>query len=680
MKKSLTSFLVLSFLGSLFFGFKSAPVLAAITPNDPYYYNEWYLEKIKADTAWEQITGSPNITIAVIDSGVQINHPDLKDNIWVNSREIPDNGLDDDKNGFIDDVNGWDFIENKPDPSPKFSPGWTESGISHGTIVAGVIAATGNNKLGVAGLTWKAKIMPLRVLDDKGEGRLGDVVRAVDYAVNNGADIINLSFVSFTYSEALQAAIRRAYQAGVIVVAAAGNEQSEGNGYNTDKNPVYPACYDGANGENMVLGVAATDALDQKAKFSSYGFNCVDIAAPGLSFFSTITKGGNPNEPEKLYDGFWSGTSMAAPLISGTIALMEEINPELSRQEAIDMLFNSADDISRLNPAYPGQLGHGRVNVARAIETAREKLFNSSGKILIAPVRNNNKAEIVNSDGAIFKELPSLDNGRFGLLAGDVNGDGTDEIIMAPSQGSAPIIKIFSPVGKLYKQFLAYDKNFRGGLSLASRDVDGDGFDEILAIAATGGTSQLKIFNNQGQLKKQFFVDSKTYRGGFNLAAGNLDGQGNDEIVVTYGAGAKPLIKIFNFAGKLLSVFYAYDKNFKGGVKVAVANIDGRNNHNKEEIIVAPGPGMKSTIKVFDNHAITKLKFDAYGSNWQGGANVTAGDLNNDGRAEIITGAYPGAAPHVRTFNDQGVLLDSFYAYEEKFTGGVNVGFILLNN
>lgn len=680
MRKSVTSFLILSslILGGVFW--RRTDLTQAADPKDPYYFYQWYLPKIGAELAWDKISASPNITIAVIDSGVQIDHPDLKENIWLNPKEIAGNGLDDDKNGFIDDTQGWDFIENKSDPRPKFNPGWTESGVSHGTIIAGIIAAVGQNQQGVTGVTWKAKLMPLRVLDDRGEGRLGDVVRAVDYAVSNGADVINLSFVSFNYSEALQAAIRRAYQAGVIVVAAAGNEQSAGAGYNTDKDPIYPACYDGLNGENMVLGVAATDALDQKTKFSSYGYNCVDMTAPGVSFFSTITKGGNPNDSDKLYDGFWSGTSMAAPIISGTIALMEEINPDLNRQEIIDILFNTATDISLLNPTYSGQLGHGRVNVALAVEAARERLFTKSGKILITPVKNSNKFAIVNNNGAIFKELPLNEKGKISLIAGDVNGDGQDEIIMAPGQGSEPVLKIFNTNGKLLKQLLVAEKGFRGGISVASGDVDGDGQDEIITIPASNGLSQLKIFNYQGQLKKQFFVDSKKYRGGFNVASGNLDGAGNAEIVVAYGAGAKPQVKIFNYQGKLQGTFMPYDKNFKGGVKVAVANIDGRNNHNKQEIIVAPGSGTTPIVKVYDNHAQLKLKFEAYNSNWQGGVNVAAGDLNSDGRAEIITAAYPGAAPHVRTFNSKGELIDSFYAYEEKFNGGVNVGFIKLNN
>ena len=266
MKKLLASFFIVLFLFSLVL-----PANAGITPNDPYYLRQWYLPKIGADSAWTKIRETPDITVAVIDSGVDINNPDLKNNIWVNTKEVAGNGLDNDHNGFIGDINGWDFVNNVPDPSPKFDDGWTEAGISHGTMVAGIIGAEGDNSIGVTGVTWKTKIMPLRVLNDRGEGKISSVVRAIDYAVANGADIINLSFVTYNYSDALQGAIARAYKAGVIVVAAAGNDQTNGEGRNTSKSPIYPACMDGTHGENMVIGVAATDALDQKAPFSSYG-------------------------------------------------------------------------------------------------------------------------------------------------------------------------------------------------------------------------------------------------------------------------------------------------------------------------------------------------------------------------------------------------------------------------
>ena len=226
------------FILSLFF---VVPKIAfAIIPSDIYYTDQWYLQKIKAKEAWDKVRESPNVIIAVIDSGVQINHPDLASNIWINHNEIPNNNIDDDKNGYIDDINGWDFVDNVADSSPKFTQGFTEVGIHHGTVIAGIIAASSDNAVGISGITWNAKIMPLKVLDDKGEGNTEKVVKAINYAVANGANIINLSFVGAGYNDSLNEAIRRAYIAGVIIVAAAGNEENQGHGGSLDSTPMYP--------------------------------------------------------------------------------------------------------------------------------------------------------------------------------------------------------------------------------------------------------------------------------------------------------------------------------------------------------------------------------------------------------------------------------------------------------
>lgn len=675
MRKIITSFFILSF-------FLAEPALANFSPNDLYYKNQWYLSKIKADSAWDKIAASPDVVVAVIDSGVQIVHPDLKDNIWHNRKEIAANGIDDDHNGFIDDTNGWDFVSNQPDPSPKFASGWTESGVSHGTMVSGIIAAQGNNREGTAGVTWRAQIMPLKVLNDQGDGKVSDVIRAVDYAINNGADIINLSFASLNYSEGLQEAIRRAHEAGVIIVAAAGNEQSGGEGYDIDKKPVYPACYDGNFGENMVIGVAATDALDQKARFSSYGSRCVDLAAPGISFFSTVPAGIDPANPNKNYDGYWSGTSMAAPLVAGALALIEQANPELTQQEVVNILFASTDNISRLNPDYQGELGNGRLNINRAVELAKEELFRRMGRLLVFPVTGNRTPQIAAANGELVSNLVLNDKTRAvgSLAAGDVDGDNQEEIIIGAPSGQAPQVKIYDFNGKLAKQFLAFDKGFRGGVNLAVHDVDNDDRAEILVVPASSGLAQVKVFDGNGKLERQFMADSKSWRGGLNISAGNIDGRGGAEIVIGYGPGAAPQVKIFTLAGKTLSSFFPYERKFRGGVKVVVANVDGRAGHNQAEIIVAPGKGREPLVKILDHHAQLKKQFLAYKKNWQNGFSLAAADLNNDGMAEIALGANPGAAPHVRVFDGQANLLESFYAWEEGFNGGANVGIIKVNN
>jgi len=606
---------------------------ASLIPNDTYYDNQWYLQKIKAPSAWEEIQESPRVVIAIIDSGIQINHPDLAGNIWKNIDEIPANGIDDDRNGFIDDSNGWDFINNLPDPSPKFEEGFTEAGVLHGTIVAGVAAAIGNNNTGITGVTWKTSIMPLRVLNDKGEGRTSEVVRAVDYAIANGADIINFSFVGFGYSKALAEAIKRAYDAGIIIVAAAGNEQEEGEGYNLDSTPMYPVCHDGNNGENMIIGVAATDTLDQKTNFSSYGFSCVDIAAPGVSIFSTAVYEPTKGPFDKYYNGYWSGTSMATPMVSAAAALIEEANPKISRQEVVNILLDSSDNISRLNPNFLGQLGRGRLNIAVAIAKAIEELKKEKVKILVAP----------------FSNYVSQTN------ITDYNGE-------------------------IEKEFLSYGENFRGGVNVTAGDIDGDGKDEIITGAGPGGGPHVRLFDSGGKVLGQFFAYNKNFRGGVNVASGDINGDGVDEIITGAGVGGGPQVRIFNAQGGVEGQFFAYDSAFRGGVRVAVADIDGGVAQKKDEIITAPGPGGGPHIRIFDNHANLKSQFFAYNKNFCGGVNVASGDVDNDGLAEIITGAGPGGAPHVIAFETDGKLIGSFYAYEEKFSGGVSVGVVAINN
>ncbi len=553
---------------------------AAIIPSDTYYNNQWYLKKINAPAAWDIIRESPNLVIAIIDTGVQINHPDLNDNIWLNKEEIPNNKIDDDSNGFIDDIHGWDFVNNEAGPEPKFIGDFNQDGILHGTIVAGIAAASGNNAAGIAGITWRVQIMPLKVLDDKGEGDSNNVIKAIDYAITNGADIINFSFVGQGFSQSLESAIRRAYEMGIIIVAAAGNEHVDGEGYNLSEIPMYPVCHDGENGENMVIGVAATDALDQKAPFSSYGYKCIDISAPGVSIFSTVVYSPNhyiEGSPfNKYYDGYWSGTSMAAPMVSSAVALIEAINPKLTRDKVVESLINQADNINRLNPKYLGRLGMGRLDLYKSVLAAKSALTEKTAKLVIAPYEGKNSQ-----------------------------------------------IKITDKSGNLNKEFLAFSENFRGGVNVAAGDVDGDGIEEIITGAGFSGGPQVRIFHFDGQVVGQFF---------------------------------------------------AYNENFRGGVNVATADIDQGASGHQVKIVTAPGKGGGPHIRIFNNRAQVLGQFFAYHDKFKGGVNIGSGDIDSDGIDEIITGAGPGGTPHVRVFKKDGTVIGSFYAYEESFSGGVSIG------
>jgi len=266
------------------------------------------------------------------------------------------------------------------------------------------------------------------------------------------------------------------------------------------------------------------------------------------------------------------------------------------------------------------------------------------------------------------------------FAAGDVDGNGEEEIIVAAAAGQEPKVSIYSPEGVLRGRFLVYNRFFKGGFSLAVADVNDDGLAEIVVGAGAGGGPHVRIFDHKGRLKGQFFAFETSFRGGVNIAAGNIDGFGGAEIVAARGQGGTPEVKMFDRRGHLQGQFFAYERDYKGGVQVAIANTDGRNDRNKDEIITAPGAGREALIKIYSNKAVLKKSFLAFGRNWQGGISLAAGDLNNDGQADIITGALAGATPHVRAFNGKGELTESFYAYPEDFKDGVRVGILEINN
>ena len=246
----------------------------ATTPNDTFFSNLWGLNNpsdtdIDAPEAWDITTGNSNVVVAVLDSGVDYNHPDLSNNIWTNPGEIGGNGFDDDNNGKVDDVRGWDFVDDDNDPMDSDD---------HGTHVAGTIAAVGNNSTGITGVVWTAQIMPLRFLNAFGSGTVAASIDAIDYAIRNGAKIINASYGSYTFSAAERDAIARARNAGILFVAAAGND----NWNNDSSAKHYPSSYDLAN----IIAVAATTQSDARASFSNYGVTSVDVAAPGTMIYS----------------------------------------------------------------------------------------------------------------------------------------------------------------------------------------------------------------------------------------------------------------------------------------------------------------------------------------------------------------------------------------------------------
>lgn len=647
---------------------------SSLDPNDTFYPQQLvYLSSIKAPLAWNYTTGDSAVVVAVIDTGVSVNHPDLANNIWHNLKEIPGNNFDDDNNGYIDDYAGWDFITDDPDPNPKFIGDYSFLGMNHGTIISGIIAGQGNNSLGITGLNWRAKIMPLRALNGAGVGNTLDVAKAIDYARENGAKIINLSFVGEGESQTLKVAIARAYQAGILVVAAAGNEVNQG--LDMANKPQYPVCHDGDSpGDNWVIGVASVDNADQLASFSNYG-KCIDIIAPGVGIFSTLFQENYHAQYDKEYGGLWSGTSISAPQVAGTLALLKALKPELSLLEMRDLLLNNTDNIDRQNQTYAGKLGRGKLNVLKVVTAAKNTLSQTeyrTDKIIVAPGVGGGPQIRAFYEGKLYSQFFGFDkNKRLGanVASRDLNNDGQEEIVVSAEKSEEPWVAIFDIKGEYKTKFLAYEKEMKQGVKVGIGDVNNDGQKEIIVVPQAGYQSLVRIYNQTGKLLGEFLAFNKFFTGGLNISVGDVNNDSFGEIIIGGGPGSQSYVKIFNYHGQLISQFLAYD-NFFGGINVAFGDLDG---DGHSEIVTAPMGKLAPQIKVFSAEGLPKSNFYAYDKKFLGGVSVAVGDINGDGLDEIITGPGRSGGPHVKIFIMNGKLLSQFMAYQPTFKGGIKV-------
>ncbi|MFW9904697.1 MAG: S8 family serine peptidase [Candidatus Thorarchaeota archaeon] len=337
---------------------------------------QWNLIDVGVEKAWNYTQGRSKIVVAVIDSGIDFSHPDLVNQSWRNSDEIPNNGIDDDGNNYIDDIVGWDFRDNDNNPSP---------GHRHGTFVAGLIAADDDNHISV-GIAPNIKLMAIRFLDDQLEFGGDDwdmFIEAIDYTVNNGANIIQLSIQAYGVPpESFHEAIKRAYNSGVVVVSVTGNNEND---------VTYPGKY------SEVIAVSATNKSRHIAEFSSPGEEN-EICAPGEDVYSIY--------PNKWTPQTGSGTSFAAPLVAGAIALMLSLNNTLGIETIRSILHETCTDLgtSGKDPIF----GYGLLNVSAALEKVVDEYNN--GTTIIPIETSSNNMTTTSSNGTAINEI-------YGVLA-----------------------------------------------------------------------------------------------------------------------------------------------------------------------------------------------------------------------------------------------------------------------
>lgn len=551
-------------------------VRAAVVPNDPCVTSceggksQTYLPTVGAAGAWDRSRGG-GVLVAVLDSGVDPNHPDL---------------------------------------APKLEPALNltdaDDGVgAHGTQVAGMVAAATNNGIGVASLGWDTRILPVKVLDATGEGFVSWVVDGLYKSTDRGAKIINLSLASLEYDQVLQDAINYAAARGVLVVAAAGNNDDQGG---TPTTPKYPAAM------QNVVAVGATTTTDTLATFSRRG-PWVDLLAPGTQLLTTAAGGGYVQA---------SGTSIASPIAAGAAALLIAQGFDTGPNELLGQLQRSGTPISDTTGGTIRRVHAGNATLTSApyagfgggASVARGELAaGHAGTEIVAGAGPGGGPHVrVYNAGlgtiASFYAYAPLFSGGVDVAVGDILPElEGDEIVTGAGAGGGAHVRVFradgSPApGQVGDGFFAYIPQFTGGVNVAVGDIRPDlPGAEIVTAAASKGGPHVRVFQSNGNpLSDGFYAFDSRFTGGINIAVGNFDADADREIAVGAGPGGGAHIRLFQGDGSSVGAgtpaeggFFAYAPSFTGGVDIAAGQVDG----GSDEVISMPRTAGGPHVRAF---------------------------------------------------------------------------------
>ncbi len=655
-----------------------ATLAASVEVSDLFFSEQTYLQQVHAPEAWKTTTGSSRVIVAILDAGFDLDHEDLQGQYWMNRSEIAGNNKDDDANRYEDDVQGWDFVDGDPDPSPDTTEPARDSIISHGTLLAGIIGAATDNGIGIAGINHHVAIMPLRVLDKNGSGSSVRVREAIRYAVENGAEVINLSFTFKVSDDRLRETIKWAFDQGVTIVAAVGNDDID-----TDRTSVFPACYDKQDGANRVIGVAALGPDNKKASFSNFGKLCTDLAAPGTNIF-----GATYNDVSRLlfstaYGGPWEGTSVAAPIVTGAVALLKSAYPSLTPDQIRNVLKLSVNPVAERSVEARLRLGAGTLNIARALEMAASfagvrgraslDMQRPSSQTLVVAKGPGTKPLVQRVDGqgqvvASFLAYHEAFRGGVRLAMGDVTGDGVEDIITVPGRGGGPQVRVFDLNGKVVNQFFAFETEDRKGLAIATGDLNNDSVEELVVTRNEGATGQVRIFNRSGQLQGAFYPFGRT-TSAIAIAVANVDEDPEAELLTAMVTDKGPVVRVYDGNGRYVRDITIQQK-ITSQLFVAAGDLNG---DGVNEIIVSSGAGNTPIISVYDLDGKERSSFFAYDQRLRTGVSIQVGDRDQNGRSEIYTAPGVGGGPQVRVFDETGVI-GGFFVGDALLRSGVQIG------